>query len=342
MRPSTPLDFPGGRHVAGWWKQLTPLRPRALWVAHLLLHRVEALVRTGRPVRPDTLTRLLLEATAPGDSAAGLAARLGVPVRVGVRLLRQLQTDGLVRDGADGRWLLTPLGRQALDEDCYTPPGHERRPFYFAENEAGRPPHFLRLLSPCGTPWAVGADWAFDVGLLRAAVEAPPAWKERHGFPTDVAAVMDGTNGPGTVPPWQTVIVDRSEYLPAALVLAAGDEGERLLGYALEPAGWGLHGSQAAFAVGADWRDVFPDLAVEPTPEQWREAWRGWCQRRGLPTVEADACALARHEQRVRVRVPARLLDRLRAARSEALKGEAWLLAGAGRVRLAGQIDVHT
>ena len=337
MRPSTPLDFPGSRYVAAWWKQLAPLRPRALWAAHFLLHRVEALARTSRVIRPDGATHLLLQAVAPGATAAALEARLCVRRQVVGRLLRQLLGEGLLENTADDRWGLTPLGRAALEQGAYARAGCERRPFHFVENESGRPPHFLNLSSG-GVPWAADDGWTFDLGVLRDGAARPAEWKERHGFPADVVEVLDET----AAAPWQAVAVDRPGYLAAAVVLTPAEPGERLVGYAVNPDGWDLRADPAAFAVADGWRDAFPDLAAEPAPEVWREAWGGWCQRRGLPTVEAEACALERHEYRVRVRAPGRLLDRLRAARSEALKGEAWLLAVTGRVRAAAQIELQT
>jgi hypothetical protein len=42
----------------------------------------------------------------------------------------------------------------------------------------------------------------------------------------------------------------------------------------------------------------------------------------------------------LRVLAPGRLIDRLRAARSDALKNEAWLLAGTGRLRAAAVIEL--
>lgn len=340
MRPTAPLDFPGGRQVAGWWKQLAPLRPQTLWIAHLLIHRVEALVRSSRSVPLEDLTRLVLEALAPGLTPAGLAARLAVSQVVARRLLQQLQADELTQANADGSWTLTALARHALAQGSYTRLEHERRAFAFVENEAGQPPHFLNLLAPADSPALVGPDWTFDVSQLRECVRNSADWKQRHGFPLDVLEIADSPDPAG--PPWQAVVLDRPTSLPVALVQVSGDEGARLHGYALEPAGWTLHARQALFKVAGEWSPVFPDLVNEPTPEQWHEAWHAWCQRRGLPTVEADASLLERHEHRVCVRGPARLLDRLRAARSEALKGEAWLLAGTGRVRRAAQLEVRS
>jgi hypothetical protein len=58
--------------------------------------------------------------------------------------------------------------------------------------------------------------------------------------------------------------------------------------------------------------------------------------------VEAEQATLEKADLAVRVRVPARLHDRLRSGRSEVLKGEAWLLAGTGRVRMAAPVEIAT
>jgi hypothetical protein len=50
---------------------------------------------------------------------------------------------------------------------------------------------------------------------------------------------------------------------------------------------------------------------------------------------------LERIDHRLLVYAPPRLIDRLRAARSDAVKQEAWLLAGEGRTRTAAQIELH-
>jgi hypothetical protein len=53
-----------------------------------------------------------------------------------------------------------------------------------------------------------------------------------------------------------------------------------------------------------------------------------------------EACRLERVDHRLLVHAPPRLIERLRAARSDAMKQEAWLLAGVGRIRSAAQIDL--
>src|SRR5262249_28401338 len=139
------------------------------------------------------------------------------------------------------------------------------------------------------------------------------------------------------------IILDRPERLVAALVLAAAGRGEnrgRLLGFAVQPEGWVLQVQEPVFVLEADWQEVFPELAVDLPAELWQQAWRNWCQPRSLPGAEVDACALERQGHRLRVTATPRVIERLRAARSDVFKGEAWLLAGTGRLRAAAQLEL--
>src|SRR5205823_2754975 len=101
-----------------------------------------------------------------------------------------------------------------------------------------------------------------------------------------------------------------------------------------------LNDAEPAFVLGEGWQETFPDLAAAPARDVWRQAWRAWCQPRGLPAGEVEACVLERQDHRLRVVPTPRLLERLRADRSEALRGEAWLLAGSGVLRSAAQIEI--
>ena len=60
----------------------------------------------------------------------------------------------------------------------------------------------------------------------------------------------------------------------------------------------------------------------------------------GLPAPEAAACTLERQGVQLRVTAPKRLVERLRAARGDAMKGEAWLLAGSSSLQTAALIEV--
>src|SRR5438270_11168066 len=93
--------WPSSRVLAGWWPQLDRLRPRSLWLYHLLLHRLEAPVAVAPPAAQDRLTRLLLDLLASSSSASSatttrLAARLHLDPPVLGRLLVGLEEAGLV------------------------------------------------------------------------------------------------------------------------------------------------------------------------------------------------------------------------------------------------------
>src|SRR5947209_6815734 len=112
MTAGPALTFPGSRTVAGWWRQLAACQPRALWVGHLLLHRVEALVRVARPRRPERLTLLVLQALHLGDGQPleGLNARLHLGRQVLGRVLAALRAHGLAHVDAHGMWRATDAG----------------------------------------------------------------------------------------------------------------------------------------------------------------------------------------------------------------------------------------
>jgi hypothetical protein len=86
----------------------------------------------------------------------------------------------------------------------------------------------------------------------------------------------------------------------------------------------------------SDWLEVFPELADEPSPELWRQAWLGWCLQQGLPPAAAESCGLRRRGHHLEAAAPASLAERFRAQR-----GEVWLLAGPGALRTAALLEVH-
>ena len=290
MTVASPLVFPGSRTLASWWKQLVPLQPQALWTGHLLLHRVEALAALQLVAPLDPIGRFLLKALAltGRGSLVDLEQNLHLGLPLLRQLLRHLGSEQLVMPEAGETWSLTALGRQALEQDSYPRIQTERRAFYFVENERPpQPPHFLSLRTqPATLAWPIIDGWRFEPSHLRDCVARPVVWKQQFGFPLEVQQIVGAE--PGRDPPalaapaWQRVIFDRPERMVVAVVLApAGDERERLLGFSVQPEGWILQTAEPAFAVEADWQEVFPDLAVDPPLDQWRQAWRAWCQPRG-------------------------------------------------------------
>jgi hypothetical protein len=159
------------------------------------------------------------------------------------------------------------------------------------------------------------------------------AWKQQHGFPTDVRSVID-TPAPGD---WQRVILVQPEQMTTLFVQTAE---EPLLGFATQPPAWSIQPDRPVVVLRGVRPEVLPELD-EPDLEEWRKACRQWGQPRGLPAGEIEACHLERTGVALRVHAPRPLLERLRSARSDALKGEAWLLAGAReRTRAAAVIEL--
>lgn len=337
--PQSPT-WPSSRVLAAWWPQLDRLHPRGLWLYHLLLHRVEAAVVVARPPPQERLDRLLLEALAarPGPaSAALLAADLHLDAQVLRRLLAGLESAGLARSSAAG-WEPTAAGREAAAGRRGAATLHERRAFYFAEGPASHPgARFLPLDRPPTSPFSEGGDWSFDPAMLAACAARPAEWKERHGFPAEVAGVAGPAPRGGA---WQQVPVDRAEQLVGLFALCGDGAAESLVGLPVQPGGWQLQAERPLLALGASWRELLPELADEPGVPAWREAWRTWGELRGLPPADLEACALERKGVRLRVRAPQPLAEQLRSSRAEFARGETWLLAGEGRVRCAAVVEL--
>ena len=342
--------LPGSRVLLGWWRELGSLRPRRLWFAHLLLHHVEALAAVACPHPLDPLQAALLQALSlpppggcreNGDLAPSPLARLGLDRQLLARLLHALTTAGLVRPAGRDRWELTDEGRQAQRAGAFVTRTRERRAFYFVNGSAvQRPPHFLALDRPPAAPLPPPEGWRFDAAVLEECVRQAPEWKRRFRFPTEVESVL-GASAPGAAPDWRRVILDRPEQLFLVLVQTAAEGGgPSLLGFGVREEGWVLERGAPVLALAEGVEEVFPDLAAEPPAEAWRRAWGAWCQPRGLPPDEVEACRLEQAGHRLLVHAPPRLVDRLRAARSDAVKHEAWLLAAAGRIREAAQVEL--
>ncbi|MBL8796843.1 MAG: hypothetical protein JNM56_23280 [Planctomycetia bacterium] len=335
MTVPVPLPFPGSRNLAAWWRSLAERQPKALWVGHLLLHRVEALVESQQTARPEALPLAVLKALVlfPGEPLSALDRRLHLGPQALRPVLNQLCQDGLAQADAAG-WSPTPLGRRAAEQGDYVRPARARRAFHFRAAPDGTA-HFLHLEAPAAVPWTPPADWHFEPATLARCLEQPADWKRRHAFPLEVEQLL----GPEpAAPAWQRVIVDRPERQPVLLLLDAA--GDRLLGFAVKAETWSLHADRPLFDLEAGGRDVFPDLGPPPTEDDWRQAWREWCQPRGLAALTDDAHRLEPSGPTLQVAVTPRLLERLRAIRSDALRDEAWLLVGDGPLRPAAQLKI--
>jgi len=343
MTVASPPAFPGSRSLAGWWRHLAPLHPRALWVACLSLHRVEALARLNRTVRPDRFARLVLEALALRAAASldDLEAHLHLGRLIVRHVLQQLQADGLAQLDEAGCWRLSARGEHARRHGEYHDAVQERRAFYFLDSgRADRPPEFVNL-NPAGAVLEpVAENRPFDIGVLAHCLGQAPEWKRRHGFPLEIEEILPPnlSTEDQAAPEWQRVILVRPEHLFAALVRTRSEHREeRIVGFAIQSKGWQLS-TAPTLELDPVNSSLAPEFKSDLSPETWRHAWNSWGQAHGLTAAEMGACHLERRDHRLVVSAARGLVERLRASRGE--KGEAWILAGEGAIRPAALLDM--
>jgi hypothetical protein len=351
-------SWPGSRVLLGWWRELADRKPQQLRLSRLLVHRVEAAVLVRRPRALDRWQRALLGLARAYISQGGALleslADLQMDTQVLGQLVRELTESGLLHRNGTGLWQVTPVGRHALETGTVPLAAEERRTFAFVDNSAlGRPPHFLplglgpvRLAEPASLE---AAGCSFEIAFLETCIRHTPEWQTRFRFPTDVESLLPPRSEESLAANWQRVVLDALEHRPFVFIHAAQTVGSasrlspaapRLLGFAVHPEGWGLE-PESLLALADGWEEALPDLAAEPSLEMWRQAWQTWSHPRSLPPAEVASCRLERADHRLLVYAPPRLIDRLRAARSDAIKQEAWLLAGDGRTRTAAQIELR-
>jgi len=345
MTARSPIQYPESRIIAGWWKELAPLQPRSLWMGELLLHRVEALVELQKTSIVDPLSLFVLKSLASTEvqQQEDIEKKLHVGLPLVSQILRRLQQEGLVLPDSPGFWRLSPLGRQALPEGRYVYSARERRVFSFLESEQpGSSPGYVSLLKPeFDAVLPVEEGVRFDIRVLEACVNAPPAWKKQHGFPEGVRELLITCKEPMGPLCWRQIAVDRPVSLWAVLILTQSPAGgDRLIALQVQENGWVLRGKEPVFAIDGDWRALLPELAREPTSEQWRESWRVFSQPFGLSAGEVNACALERRRHVLRIVAPNYLIQRFRPARNDPTRGETWLLAGSGRLRMAARVEL--
>jgi hypothetical protein len=341
-------SWPGSRVLLGWWRELADRQPRQMRISRLLIHHVEALVRVPRSRALDRWQQALLRLASTRVPQRGELIEsfsdLQLEPPVLHRFVRELTDAGLLHRNGTGLWQLTPDGRHALETGTLSVHGEERRTFAFVDNAAlGRPPHFLPLERASSALAAApeSAACSFDVASLEACLRQTPAWKARYHFPTDVDALLPPHPDGSPAMNWRRVILDAVEIRPLVFLHTTPTSATPpLLVFAVRPEGWALE-PEPLLTLAEGWEEALPDLMVEPSLEMWRQAWQAWSHPRGLPPSEVEACRLERVEYRLLIHAPQRLIERLQAARSDAIKQEAWLLGGDGRTRVAAQIELH-
>jgi hypothetical protein len=348
MSAASATALPASKVLAEWWKDLAPRTPRGIWIAHLLLHCIDALASLVRPAPLDSLELFVLRAVAVSPRATPrlIAEQLELPAAFVQQVLRRLSDAGLVHDENGSAWPITPAGSEAINNGIYGRPERQRRSFYFVDNETthGRPEYVKLLNHPALATWPNTDAWHFDTAILKECVQQPAEWKRQRGFPEEIVEIVDAAMNAHAGAPaaenWRSIILDQPRhFLALLLILPAQAGGESLFGFAVGQDGWTLQMDVPVFQLTPPWQHVFPDLAPTPLPDDCRQAWRTWCQERGLLSGEAEAFELEYKPCILRVSVAAPFLRSLRATASEALRGEDWLLVGNGRIRTAARLE---
>jgi hypothetical protein len=337
MTAAPTLVLPGSRVLHGWWRDLSGMRPRRLWFAHLLLHRLEVLVsrQVHAPLASlsQSLRKFLARQVSPCRTSQ-VASELHLGTDLLAELLSELVQRGLVRrapEGPEDAWEVVRPAVDSLAENA-PPTQKERRSFFFTD---GAPAIYLPLAPSATTPIAPPDGWRFDLSVLQACIQQSPEWKSRYGFPRDVLQMIP-LPANATEDDWRGVALERAEQV--VLLLVEPEESGAILGFPVRIDGWQLN-REPVLSLRSG-REVLSPILEEVGLESWKQAWQAWCQQRNVSAGEVEACKLELADYRLRVHATGRLIDRLRAARSDALKGEAWLLAGTGRVRAAALIDL--
>jgi hypothetical protein len=366
------LPLPNSPRLAGWCRQLLARRPSGLWIGTVLVRRIEVLAKVTRTRQVDPLAQCILaaldlEQTSPGHpDSPSPASRSGPAVRLADlesclgldssflrSLIGSLERDALVvpvnRDDATPARALTLLGATTLAQGELCRTVYERRSFSFLERST--PPRRLRFTSLLGEEWVTPIASPsspcevapFDPCVLDTCLQESPVWKQRHGFPQDVFAIVPlegGDSGPPLAPEfWRRVPVDR----PGQMLVVLSRESEAVHAFAVRPQDGVLQTAGPCFSLGdGDWKNMYPELDSDPPAEAWQRAWVEWGQGRGLPVAELEACPIQRAGLYVRAEVSKRLMGRLRSARSEGWKGDNWLAAGTGPLRACARLEIAT
>ena len=263
----------------------------------------------------------------PRPSTDLLMRRLGLDQGTVRRLMDELAGHGLIRGDSSDAWVVTDAGQRAVIEGEFPVSKCERRAFRLLADSRV----FLPLVSE-GAPATPAGDVAPALNALRACAARPLFWKYRFHFPEDVEEILDLATESLLIPEWKRVPLEQTERHVLAVVKT---NDERAWGFAVRP-DWSLNSLEpvmrleyAAAAEALGLRE--PDMA----------AWREWCRTiGGVDADDVEACGVERMDSTLKVKAPARLAERLKAARPEVFNGGGWILVGEPTCRAAVQIEL--
>jgi hypothetical protein len=315
-------ELPSGRVLAGWWRNLASWKPRRLWLAHLILHRLEILAEVRSHTAADLLAPGVFRWLCRQDKSSSVE-QIADGLHLDRKLVRQavavLATRGhLVSEG--DRWRVVAEVTE-LPEVTH----RERRCLSFLD---GRPPVFFPLSTSQAVPLSPTGGWRFDLGFIQHCIDQSPEWKRRHLFPEDLQGIVCEPNSQPS--DWTQVTIDHPEQLWLVLAEQASD----VLVFPTRPNNWPLPGEPLA-KLPLD-APLLAQLTSEPNQETCRQAWLIWCKEHGLGSNEAESCRLELVGHRLLIGAASRLQERLR----QFQRSDLWLLVGLGRAKQAVCIDV--
>jgi hypothetical protein len=320
-------DWPTGRSLAAWWRQLEPSSLESVWVGQLRFVRYEVLVRKSELVALDPFAQLLLQAVEIDGSLPGLSRRLGLPPPQLRALMRELQAPNLVEFGSADHWVVTALGRSARRDGTFARPSEVRQVFHFLTDGSGGEAAYLPLRLPPGVTTPINAPAPADLAMLKRCVAKSDEWKVRAQFPADVQEILEW----GGTDEWRRVPVARVEGLTLYLLATRDGPDTAVHGYAIRPDGVTLLGGEPVLRI-VNGGVVFPELEQPPDDGATREAWLVWARAHGLTDADVEQARLAWDGQTLAIAVAAEFRDQLPAIRDE------WVLAGTSRLRRAGRL----
>jgi len=327
---SVSLAYPSNRELVGLWRELNLGTTQCVWLGHVPLHHVEALVEVRAHLQIPSLLTTALRALQVVEPATAQDLDRCWPVGAGLiaAQLQRLTEFGLVEPVNSGAWQLTESGRRAASEAANEQPRLERRSFHFVELGSTHPPAYFPLAHGLTVPMIEPREWSFSREVLAGGLRKDETWKRNQGFPTDVIRLAPGA-GP---------LIDRAETLSAIFV----DDGTWVV-LPLDPRTWRLIPG-ADLRVGVDQEAVsgLRMLATEPTAGACQQAWADWARQRGLSESDARNCQATVEAHRLLVRPATALAERARRLPVEeegcVLIGDQWLRRAA-RIQLISAVS---
>lgn len=335
-----PAAFPGGRVLAGWWKQLSNWRPQALWIGSISLERVEAFCQIHHvlPLTPlDGTVLSSLNAESPVETAL-LDKSWGLGTALLDRLLGRLAGQGTVARSGRG-WTLTEKGVRARRDRAMPSLRAERRAFWFLADL--QDPQTRTFVVPSTTAFFQSVESnqidGRSLEALRGCARKDAEWKKSRGFPLDVESVLvpEGRGPSSGRADWERIVVVHPYRVQAALISYVRSSGN--LGVAAFPYqehGWTL-APTPVFDLAVGWEEVFSRLPLTPGDDELANTWQRWLAQRGMSGPVVERYRLERQGARIFVLPPNDAPDVLGGPRSDLTRGEAWLILGEGGLRRA-------